>query len=195
MLTLLPSSSPTPTPIPADINGDGKVDIKDYNTLVGNFDKTGSNIPGDLDGSGVINVYDYNLFMTNYSVQTPAPTSTSAPTSTPTPSSTTPRVTALSWIPTKCISWNTKGNCNKYAPAKFIVKGNNFITGTPKIRIYQHATTTLIYDGPATPYTFQNVNTATGYGELVWSTSNMPWSWGSYNAALLTPSDVTVYYP
>ena len=127
---------------------------------------------------------------------TPGQTIQISPTPTPTPvSSTAPRVTALSWAPTKCISWNTKGNCNGYAPAIFIVKGNNFITGSPKIRIYQHASTTLIYDGPVTNGVLQNVNTSTGYGELKFTANTMPWSFGSYNPALLTPSDITVYYP
>ena len=65
--------------------------------------------------------------------------------------------------------------------------GYNFTSGTPKIRIYQHASTTVVVDGPA--YSRQNVNTSTGYSELV-----VTWAW-SYNGALLTPSDVTVYYP
>jgi hypothetical protein len=51
---------------PADLNADGKVDIFDYNLLVGNFGKTGSNIVGDIDNNGKVDIFDYNILVGNF---------------------------------------------------------------------------------------------------------------------------------
>jgi hypothetical protein len=59
-------SIPICSSIPGDINGDGVVNIFDYNILVGNFGKCGTNIPGDIDGNGCVNIFDYNILVTNF---------------------------------------------------------------------------------------------------------------------------------
>ncbi len=63
-----PSASifPSPSMKPGDIDGNGAVDIFDYNTLLTNFGKTGSGILGDIDSNGVVDIFDYNLILTNY---------------------------------------------------------------------------------------------------------------------------------
>ena len=82
-------------------------------------------------------------------------------------------------------------------PGYFTVYGYHFGTSGdgPRIRIYQHNSSTLIYDGSAAWPTGPVLdNAAADYGHLTWGANYMPWSFGSYNPALLTPSDVTVYY-
>lgn len=68
--TPTPKHTPTPTPTtkPGDLNGDGKVDIFDYNLLVANFGKTGSPgfIPADIDKNGKVNIFDYNILVGNF---------------------------------------------------------------------------------------------------------------------------------
>ncbi len=68
--TASPTPLPTNTPIPAgkvgDIDGNGKVDIFDYNILVTNFGKSGSGIQGDIDGNGKVDIFDYNLLVGNF---------------------------------------------------------------------------------------------------------------------------------
>jgi hypothetical protein len=49
-----------------DLNSDGKVDIFDYNILVGNFGKTGTGIAGDIDVNGKVDIFDYNLLVGNF---------------------------------------------------------------------------------------------------------------------------------
>lgn len=63
-----PSPSPSPTAIPGDINGNGTVDIFDYNNLLENFGKTGAAgfIPADIIKNGVIDVFDYNKLLENF---------------------------------------------------------------------------------------------------------------------------------
>lgn len=51
---------------PGDANGDGKVDIFDYNLVVSNFGKVGSNILGDVNSDGKVDIFDYNLVITNF---------------------------------------------------------------------------------------------------------------------------------
>jgi hypothetical protein len=64
--TATPTPTPTTSPIPGDIDKNGKVDIFDYNILVGNFGKTGTGIQGDLDNNGTVNIFDYNTLVTNF---------------------------------------------------------------------------------------------------------------------------------
>jgi hypothetical protein len=63
-----PILSPTPTYLKGDLNHDGKVDIFDYNMLVGVFGKTGS--PGfdvaDIDRNGKVDIFDYNILVGNF---------------------------------------------------------------------------------------------------------------------------------
>jgi hypothetical protein len=74
--TPTPTSVPTPTPAgsvtptpgskPGDIDGNGKVDIFDYNILLGNFGKTGAGIQGDIDKNGKVDIFDYNILLSNF---------------------------------------------------------------------------------------------------------------------------------
>jgi hypothetical protein len=64
-------TGPSPTPIsikPGDLNDDGKVDIFDYNILVGDYGKIGSAgfVPSDIDKNGKVDIFDYNLLVANY---------------------------------------------------------------------------------------------------------------------------------
>jgi len=49
-----------------DLNNDNKVDIFDYNLLVGNFGRTGSGIQGDIDLNGKVDIFDYNVLVGNF---------------------------------------------------------------------------------------------------------------------------------
>lgn len=53
---------------PGDLNGDGKVDIFDYNLLVANFGKTGTPgfSPADIDKNGKVDIFDYNELVANF---------------------------------------------------------------------------------------------------------------------------------
>jgi hypothetical protein len=52
--------------IPGDLDGNGKVDIFDYNTLLTNFGKHGRNIPGDINHDRVVDLVDYDILQTNF---------------------------------------------------------------------------------------------------------------------------------
>ena len=54
--------TPTPSPKPSDLNGDGKVDILDYNILITDFGKTGSSgwIPADIIKNGKVDIFDHS---------------------------------------------------------------------------------------------------------------------------------------
>ncbi len=63
------STHPTPTTSvakPGDIDGNGNVNIFDYNILLTNFNKTGTGIQGDLNNSGKVDIFDYNILLTNF---------------------------------------------------------------------------------------------------------------------------------
>ncbi len=51
-----------------DLNGDGKVDIFDYNLLVTNFGKTGTAgfSSADIDKNGKVDIFDYNQLVANF---------------------------------------------------------------------------------------------------------------------------------
>jgi hypothetical protein len=52
--------------IPGDINGDGLVDVADYNIWAANVGKTGATWgQGDLNGDGLVDVADYNIWAAN----------------------------------------------------------------------------------------------------------------------------------
>jgi len=63
---LATSSLPSHSPTTGDIDGNGKIDIFDYNILLTNFGKTGTNIPGDLDKNGKVDIFDFNIVLTNF---------------------------------------------------------------------------------------------------------------------------------
>jgi hypothetical protein len=52
-----------PTLHPGDLDGDGDVDIFDYNIVIGNFGGSGA---GDVDGDGDIDIFDYNIVIGNF---------------------------------------------------------------------------------------------------------------------------------
>jgi hypothetical protein len=54
------------TSLPGDIDLNGKVDIFDYNILVGNFSKSGVGIQGDLDNNNKVDIFDYNILVGNF---------------------------------------------------------------------------------------------------------------------------------
>ena len=52
--------------IPGDINGDGLVDVADYNIWAANIGATGQPwSQGDLNGDGLVDVADYNIWAAN----------------------------------------------------------------------------------------------------------------------------------
>ena len=61
-----PSPSPSASTKIGDIDGNGKIDIFDYNILLTNFGKTGTAIQGDLDGNNKVDIFDYNILLTNF---------------------------------------------------------------------------------------------------------------------------------
>jgi hypothetical protein len=63
---ILATPSPSASPIPGDIDGNGKVDIFDYNFMLTDFGKVGSGIGSDLDGNGKVDIFDYNILLTNF---------------------------------------------------------------------------------------------------------------------------------
>jgi hypothetical protein len=64
--------------IPGDINGDGLVDVADYNIWAANVGRTGATwAQGDLNGDGLVDVADYNIWAANVgkTAATPEPIS------------------------------------------------------------------------------------------------------------------------
>jgi hypothetical protein len=64
--------------IPGDINGDGLVDVADYNIWAANVGRTGATwSQGDLNGDGLVDVADYNIWAANVgkTAATPEPIS------------------------------------------------------------------------------------------------------------------------
>jgi T5SS/PEP-CTERM-associated repeat protein len=62
--------------IPGDINGDGLVDVADYNIWAANVGRTGATwSQGDLNGDGLVDVADYNIWAANVgeTASTPEP--------------------------------------------------------------------------------------------------------------------------
>ncbi len=54
------------TGLTGDLNSDSKVDIFDYNILVGDFGKTGTNLKSDLDSNNKVDIFDYNLLIADF---------------------------------------------------------------------------------------------------------------------------------
>lgn len=63
-------STPTPTPVPGDMDGNGYVNIFDYNSFVAAFNTRPGNIHWDLladfNKDNIINIFDYNLLVSNF---------------------------------------------------------------------------------------------------------------------------------
>ncbi len=60
-------ATPTPTPMPGDVNRDGHVTIVDVGILVDNYNKTPiTDARADIDGNGAVNIVDVGLLIDNY---------------------------------------------------------------------------------------------------------------------------------
>ena len=55
-----------PSPLIGDINGDNRVDLLDFNLLVGEFGRIGPGLASDLDSDRDVDIFDYNLLNQNY---------------------------------------------------------------------------------------------------------------------------------
>jgi hypothetical protein len=60
------ATSTSTTGLPADLNGDGVVDIRDYGIWRQNFGTTGCGLPGDLNGDCIVDIRDYGLWRPNF---------------------------------------------------------------------------------------------------------------------------------
>lgn len=56
----------TTNPLIGDINGDGKVDILDFNALLVQWGMTGSNLTADLDNNGKVDILDFNILIIHW---------------------------------------------------------------------------------------------------------------------------------
>ncbi len=54
--------------IVGDINGDGVVDILDFNALIVHWGQTGSSLTADLNHDGVVDILDFNLLMAHWTI-------------------------------------------------------------------------------------------------------------------------------
>ena len=61
-----PVVSPAAIEIPGDVDGNGKVDIFDYNALLSDFGKTQTGLLSDLDKNGKVDIFDYNILLSNF---------------------------------------------------------------------------------------------------------------------------------
>lgn len=68
--SLLPSPSPSPS-LAGDVDGNGKVNIFDYNAILSDFGKTGTNLASDLNKNGRVDIFDYNIVLSNFGKKTP----------------------------------------------------------------------------------------------------------------------------
>jgi hypothetical protein len=67
---LLPSPSPSPS-LAGDVDGNGKVNIFDYNAILSDFGKTGTNLASDLNKNGRVDIFDYNIVLSNFGKKIP----------------------------------------------------------------------------------------------------------------------------
>ena len=65
--------TPPPTPVvkgttttDSDIDGNGKIDVFDFNLLIVNWGNNPTNKNADLDNNGKVDVFDFNLLMVNW---------------------------------------------------------------------------------------------------------------------------------
>lgn len=119
----------------------------------------------------------------------------------------TPSVTALNWIPGWCGHTDSEGLCTYPHQGFWYVYGYHFGNPDyfginsgdyPLIRLRQHGTNNVIYDGNIWPNngTLNLIDPSSESGYLYWGTDYMPWSSSVTNQlSSLTPDDVTVYYP
>ncbi len=57
---------PPATPLVGDINGDGVVNILDFNALLVQWGQTGPNLSADLNHDGVVGILDFTLLMAHW---------------------------------------------------------------------------------------------------------------------------------
>jgi hypothetical protein len=62
--------------VPGDANGDGRIDIDDYNLWAGNYGKTGLGLAGDFDKDGVVDGADYTILADDWGFNTGAVSAT-----------------------------------------------------------------------------------------------------------------------
>ena len=79
-----------PSGIAGDIDGDGDVDIFDYNILASNFGSSNCGNVADIDGNCKVDIFDYNILVSAFGGVNPTLTPTSKPSSSPTPLPTQP---------------------------------------------------------------------------------------------------------
>lgn len=60
------TQTPTPVPLPGDVDGDGDVDIFDYNLLIENFGSVDCGNAADIDGNCKVDIFDYNILIENF---------------------------------------------------------------------------------------------------------------------------------
>jgi len=61
------TDSPSPTPVPGDVNGDNRVTLSDLSTLLSNFGKTGTRSQGNVAGTdSAINLLDLSTLLANF---------------------------------------------------------------------------------------------------------------------------------
>jgi hypothetical protein len=58
-------TSTTP-PIPGDANGDGHVNILDFNIVISYFGQTGAEVLGDVNSDGSVNILDFNMVISHF---------------------------------------------------------------------------------------------------------------------------------
>lgn len=52
--------------IQGDINGNGVIDIFDFNDLITTFGQTGTNLAADFNQNGKVDIFDFNTLVTNF---------------------------------------------------------------------------------------------------------------------------------
>jgi hypothetical protein len=64
----VPTFTPTPTMSHgrSDLNGDGAVNVQDYNIFVTDFGKTAAGLRGDINKDGKVDVQDYNFWVSDF---------------------------------------------------------------------------------------------------------------------------------
>ncbi len=65
-----PSPSPSPT-LAGDVDGNGKVNIFDYNAILSDFGKIGASLASDLNKNGRVDIFDYNIVLSNFGKSSP----------------------------------------------------------------------------------------------------------------------------
>ena len=58
--------STTPSLKSGDANGDGQVNILDFNLVASHFGQTGSSISGDVNRDGKVNILDFNIVVSHF---------------------------------------------------------------------------------------------------------------------------------